>query len=313
MAFNPFGWTRRLYLLALTGVLGTLLILCALPARAEDDDHRHLRPACLLVDTDAATDDFRAIAVLFPNRHLRAVVVTEGISSVSNGSTAVALLLAGGQSFAPVIQGLAAASPAVYDWLPDARKAAERLNNYLATAVPFAGNPDNLKLALLRALRGCERLEVIVLGPWTSFVQYGPMLRPLIHRVVASGRPLSENNPDNFNCVYDQTACEQADHLLHSFRHVSWVDLPGDGMSYAPTTQMVEQLAGAGLPALLRALLNADTSQWLGGTRLWDDTAALYLLEREKFKPVGAHYEPAVDEDKLRGELVKAINAGSSE
>ena len=61
---------------------------------------------------------FRAFAVLFPHRDLRAVVVTEGIASVPRGSTAIALFLASGQSFAPVIPGLAAAAPPAYDWLP---------------------------------------------------------------------------------------------------------------------------------------------------------------------------------------------------
>src|SRR5690348_327677 len=181
---------RTAYLAVLCMAVG-LAAWASAPARADDDDeHRSATQRCLVVDTDAATDDFRAFAALFPNRDLRAVVVTEGISTVRNGSTAIALLLASGPSFAPIIPGLAASAVPAYDWLPAARAAAERLNNYLKTPVPFAGNPDKLKLALLHALRGCRRVDVLVLGPWTSFVEYGPMLRSVIHRVVASGRPL---------------------------------------------------------------------------------------------------------------------------
>jgi inosine-uridine nucleoside N-ribohydrolase len=260
-----------------------------------------------MVDTDVATDDFRAFATLFPHRDLRAVVVTEGISSVPRGSTAIALFLASGQSFAPVIPGLAAATPPAYDWLPGARAAAERINGFLVGSVPFAASPNGLKLALAAALKDCDRVDVLVLGPWSSFVHYAPMLRPLIRRVVASGRPVAENNPDNFNCVYDQPACDKADKFLRTIRTAVWVDLPSDGTSYPPTQEMVNQLAGAGMPGLLRAALNFDPSQWMG-TRLWDDTAALYVLAPEHFRANGAHLEPVIDEETLRAALVNAIN-----
>jgi hypothetical protein len=309
MASNLVVWTRSIVrCCTVAGLLTGLAGLCSEPAWAGDDDRRHTRQTCLVVDTDVATDDFRAFAVLFPNRDLRAVVVTEGISTVQKGSTAIALFLASGQSFAPVIPGLAATSPPAYDWLPPVRDAAERLNNFLGASVPGAATPDNLKLALLAAVKGCHRLDVLVLGPWSSFIEYAPMLRPLIHRVVASGRPLIENNADNFNCVYDQPACAKADKLVRTIRNAVWVDLPADGSSYPPTPEMVKQFADTRMPGLLRAVLNADPAQWLG-TRLWDDTAALYLLVPEHFKASGAHFEPAIDEETLRSELVKAINA----
>src|SRR5262245_34119747 len=99
MASEPFGWMNRmLRCVAVAGLLSGWAGVCALPAGAEDGNHRHSRQACLVVDTDVATDDFRAIAALFPARDFRAVVVTEGISSVPRGSTAISLFLASGQS-----------------------------------------------------------------------------------------------------------------------------------------------------------------------------------------------------------------------
>lgn len=304
MVSNLFGWMNRAVRCCL--VVG-VAALVSTPGWAGDLKLKHFGESCLIVDTDVATDDFRAFAMLFPYRDLRAVVVTEGISSVARGSTAIALFLASGQSFAPVIPGLAAAAPPAYDWLPAAREAAQRINKLLAASVPFADSPDKLKLSLAAALKGCLRIEVLVLGPWSSFVQYAPMLRPFIRRVVASGRPLSENNPDNFNCVYDQPACEKADRFLRTTRNAVWVDLPADGVSYPPTQEMVDQVIGTGMPGLLREALNADPSQWLG-TRLWDDTAALYVLAPEHFRLNGAHFEPAIDETALRAEWVKAVN-----
>ena len=51
----------------------------------------------------------------------------------------------------------------------------------------------------------------------------------------------------------------------------------------------------------------------LGAPSGWDDTAALYLLAPEDFAAKGAHLEPAIDEETLRSELVKAINATPSD
>jgi len=128
---------RKIGSFALNGLLIVLASLYVGLACAGDDDRRHSAASCLVVDTDVATDDFRAFAVLFPHRDLRAVVVTEGISSVPRGSTAIALYLGSGQAFAPVIPGLAAANPPVYDWLPAARAAAERINNFVARHAPL--------------------------------------------------------------------------------------------------------------------------------------------------------------------------------
>jgi hypothetical protein len=297
---------------AVAGLLAGLSGLCTEPAWAEHDKDRHSRHVCLVVDTDAATDDFRALAVLFPNRDIRAVVVTEGIASVPRGSTAIALFMASGQSLAPVIPGLAAAAPPAPDWLLPAREAAERMNNFLDDSVPYAASPDKLKLALLNALKGCRRVDLVVLGPWSSFVEYARMLRPLVRRVIASGRPVKENDEENFNCLYDQPACDKADEILRRFRSAVWVDLPRGGPPYAPTVEMVDQLAGAGMPGLLRAALNADLSQWIE-TRLWDDTAALFVLAPEHFARHGGHFEPIIDEETLRTELVEAINAAPAD
>src|SRR3954470_21940038 len=156
MASNFLGWTNTVVRCStIAGLLIGLTGLCTERAWSDDDDHRHSGRTCLVVDTDVATDDFRAFAVLFPHRDLTTVVVTEGISRVPNGSTAIALFLASGQSLAPVIPGLSAATPPVYDWLQGARDAAELMNNLLRASAPSAASSDKLKLSLLAAVRGC--------------------------------------------------------------------------------------------------------------------------------------------------------------
>jgi hypothetical protein len=296
----------RLSATALAIALGWLGI--GVPTLAADQPAADPR-GCLIVDTDAGLDDFRALAIIAPRRDIRAVVVTEGISSVPGGSTAVSLFLASRGPTPPVIPGLASATPPPYDWLPAVRAGAERLNNFLHAAVPFGGNPNRLTHDVAAAVRGCPRVDLLALGPWSSFLRYASALGPNLH-VVASGRPFAENNPDNFNCEYDLPACRDAVSPLNRSRGTVFVDLPAPGPTptYAPTEAMVAQFAETGMPGLLRAALQVDPGQWLE-TRLWDDAAALYLLSPQSFTPQGQHRIPAIPENQFRTAAVNAINA----
>ena len=52
------------------------------------------------------------------------------------------------------------------------------MNNFLHAAVPFAGNPDRLTHDVGTATRGCGKIDVLALGPWTSYLRYAPALGP---------------------------------------------------------------------------------------------------------------------------------------
>ncbi len=294
----------RLSLTALVLAMGWVGI--GVPTLAADRPAADQR-ACLIVDTDVGLDDYRALAVLLPAREVRAVVVTEGISAVPGGATAVSMFLASRGDMPPVFAGLASERPPAYDWLPAVRAGAERMNDFLHTAVPFGGSPDRLTRDIRAAVLGCGAVDVLVLGPWTSYVRYAAALGPNVH-VVASGRSFAENNPDNFNCEYDLSACRAA--TLSSGLDAVFVDLPPAGAepTYDPTEAMVARIDQAGMPGLLRAALRVDPTQWLG-TRLWDDAAALYLIAPKKFAPQGRHVEPAVPEGEFRDLVINAINA----
>lgn len=270
-----------------------------------------LERGCTVVDTDAGLDDFRALAVLLPGRDVRAVVLTEGVAGVQNGATAVSMFLASRGVTPPVITGLASANPPDYDWLPAARAGAERLDNYFHDAVSFGGDPSRLKHDVGAALTGCTRVELLVLGPWTSYLKYVYNLGSRVD-VVVSGLSFAENNSDNFNCDYDIAACKAAVPLLKAnAKSTAYVELPpaGDPLTYDPTEAWVAQFEGTGMPGLLRTALQVDPSQWLG-TRLWDDAAALFVLAPGNFRKVGGHYSPAVSETTFRTLLANAINAG---
>jgi inosine-uridine nucleoside N-ribohydrolase len=301
--------TRRRGRLSVTAVaLAMGWVGVGVPTFAADQPAASPR-ACLIVDTDAGLDDYRALAILLPQRDVRAVVVTEGISSVQGGSTALSMFLASRGQTPPVIPGLASEAPPAYDWLPAVRAGAERMNNFLHAAVPFGGNPNRLTRDVSAAVRGCAKIDLLALGPWTSYLRYAPALGPNVH-VVASGRSFAENNPDNFNCEYDVSACRNAFAVLARGRGTVFVDLPPAGaeLTYTPTEAMVAQFDHAGMPGLLRAALQVDPTQWLD-TRLWDDAAALYLGTPQNFTPQDQHLIPAIPENQFRAQVISAINA----
>ncbi len=265
--------------------------------------------ACLIVDTDVGLDDFRAVAALLPQREVRAVVVTEGVASVPRGSTAISMFLGAGTQTPPVIPGLASANPPDYDWLPVARAGAERINNFFASAIAFDQSSYGLSQKVHDAVRGCWRVDVLVLGPWTSFNRYAGELGTNVH-VTVSGLSYAEDHVDSFNCAYDVAACQAAVPLLRKVRSTVYVDLPaytGDDPTYDPTAEMIAQYDTKGVPGLQRASHLLDPSGWLG-TRLWDDAATLYLFKPQAFVRRGAHFEPAVSEATFRNLLVALTN-----
>lgn len=298
---------RLVALLSLAFLLGS----ASTPFTAAAGDSQAQHATCLVVDTDAGLDDYRAIGALLPGRDVTAVVVTEGISGVPGGSTATSMFLGSGQDAPPVIAGHASPTPPDYDWLPAARAGAERLNYFLGASVPYAGQPADLRRELLAAVQGCHTVDVLVLGPWTSFNSYAKVLGYRLGDVVVSGLPIAENHVDNFNCEYDLAACRGADKALRLADSAVWVDLPpSTDFSYDPTEEMIGRFEQVGLPGVLRAAMLQTPAEWVGFTRLWDDAATLYVLDRRNFARVGKHVEPKIGEDRFRELLIRATNAG---
>lgn len=268
---------------------------------------------CVLVDTDAALDDFRAIAALARTVRIIGVVTTEGIATPEKGAAAIAHLLAVADVERPisVLVGLSSAEPSKESWLPEVRANAERLNGFLAAAVPMPGRPQVLADEVERLAGSCSDVRVVVLGPWTSFLRYQPRLAGKLRQVVTQGLPLADvpvGRSPGFNCRYDLPACRQVNERFAPTGGVVWVDVPRNATpAYAPTLEMVEQLGAKGLPGTLRALLLANRDAWKEAL-MWDDSAALYLLHPDQFTPKGAHQEPTASPAEVRNLWLNAAN-----
>jgi hypothetical protein len=253
---------------------------------------------CLLVDTDAGLDDFRALAALLPHQVPAAVVVTEGIASAPRGALAVALVLAAAVpgNGPPLIVGDRSPSPIAPSWLAAARDNAERLNGFLPQALALP-RWEQWPEVLARALEGCQQIRLVQLGPWTSFARYRHLLDGRLTDVVVQGPPPDGDRPAGFNCRYDRSACREASRRLGP--QVTWVDLPESGPAYGPTMAMLTALPTVGLPGLLRATMVRDPGPW-EDTEMCDDAVAVFLAHPEVFERRGSCWEPRVSPDELR-------------
>jgi inosine-uridine nucleoside N-ribohydrolase len=208
--------------------------------------------SCIVIDSDAGLDDFRAVAALaalgprVPAQRIAAVVVTEGLARTAEGAGAMeAFLRNSGLDEVPVVQGIPpnpkrqfrVESPLPYD-LPTWRENTERLNGMLPAPVrstdPAVGD---VAVGLRRHTEECRSISLLVIGPWTSFLRYAPDILERVERIIVQGRPYPDElggEPAGFNCTYDLDSCYAAFDLLvgrqqrtgRRFR-ATWVDIPG--------------------------------------------------------------------------------------
>lgn len=258
--------------------------------------------ACVLFDGDSNMDDLRALAVLWPHRRLAAVVTTDGIVSARAGAATVAQFFGGTREAAPVvIQGrdrfVASAAPPAWTWLAKTRADAERLATLFAAIVPFplpviVPRKGALGAAVAQAVADCSSVGVVITGPWSSFVAYHPAIVGKLKFAVVQGRsPDDPDDPkwDRVNCSFDRQACNDAVTALRS-TPVFWVDLSAAGPSYPITADLATALSDSGLGGRLKQVMQRD-GQW-HDQQIWDDGAALFLIDPTRFKLVGRHIEP---------------------
>jgi hypothetical protein len=296
---------------------------------------------CVIVDTDAHLDDIRAIAVLAASsKKVVAIITTEGIARAKEGKIAIEQFLARIGTKIPVIAGAQPnqqrdymADPHLSEW----RETAESLNGTLLNSnleqhfedskeQKQAADPSSIVDELSPLLKSCHHIELLVIGPWTSFMRYGPELLDHIDLIVAQGRPDPdelEGQPAGFNCLYDLNSCLAAYDLLvgrrlRMDRHLraNWVDIPHspvplgsadagiDAMGnpvyrYSPTPAWAADLQKLGNgAAVVSEILLKNPDRWKD-TSLWDDLTALYLLRPELFGNRGGHWEPQVSADTI--------------
>ena len=295
-----------------------------------------LQARCIVVDSDAGLDDMRAIAALVSTGQIAAIVVTEGIARTEQGAGAIEELLKRGGISLPVVPGRSPSLARTHEEQPNLaawRANAERLDGLLPEPVkPTNSVPDDIGAKLVELTRHCRHVSLIVIGPWTNFMFYGPLLLEKIDRVIVQGRPDPdeiEGEPSGFNCTYDLESCLAAFDMLAGRRlrrdrrlKAVWVDIPhspeGCGMAepgvaptgervfaFSPTVSWYADLESAGgMGPVIADLLKANPDGW-SKTSLWDDLTVLYVRRPDLFKAGGGHLEPCIPAETARKLLAR--------
>lgn len=311
--------------------------------------------ACTLIDTDFDIDDMMAIPLVIGNRYVAGIITSEGYTLPQDGAAALSRLIAEpGQRPIPVIIGASShLSPEAIkkDWgqfVLDYRSMMGSAFALMSTALPPSPPADNnYAREVADVVADCKSVDILVIGTFTSFVNYSPAIRAKIRNVVIMGMPLRGDptqRPGNFsfNCEYDMRACETAFNkqlpgLTYFYVDPTRTDLDAAPVGhqetvYGPTYGMVDALDSRGLPNTLKqALVGIVRNGSLGAavegedywaidccfkaggkSLLWDQSAALFLVHPEAFRNVGGadgHYEPSVSPDDFRALWTRSTNA----
>ncbi|MEK7346595.1 MAG: hypothetical protein AAB176_12975 [Pseudomonadota bacterium] len=262
-----------------------LLLAMALVACADRPALQRHNEACVVIDNDYDIDDMMAMPMVVANKQVAAIVQSEGYSLPEVSAPALERLINGSAASPsdraiPVIVG-SRASESVdlsrWPWLGFFRDMMAHSNGLLSSKpAPRQSQPD-YPAQVAQAVSHCQSVSVLILGTYSSFVNYSPRIRHQIDKVVIMGKPMGQqatrHDKQSFNCAYDWPACRQAMGQLQGLKSF-FVDIPRiEGCRgpappvascYGPTLEMVQGLEGRGglreqgLPGRLRqALINA--------------------------------------------------------
>lgn len=240
--------------------------------------------SCVLIDNDYDIDDMMAIPLVIGNKHVAAIIQSEGYTLPESSTPAINELVNNlpdqpNQRKIPIIVGgqqMPSPDISQWPWLQFFRSMMN-LSNGLLTSLPTpaAANPNYVQ-AIVNATSECNKVSVLIIGTYTSFVNYSPALRNKIDKVVIMGQAIDDSSRtpgrESFNCRYDFPACQQAMGQLQGL-NTFFVDIPRfddchgtanpPSHCYNPSYEMVAGnnnvggLVESGLPGQLKqALMN---------------------------------------------------------
>ena len=242
------------------------------------------RAACVIIDNDYDIDDMMAIPLVIGNRYVASIIQSEGYTLPADGASALEQLVNNlpdqpNQRKIPIIVGGYQAGTkdlTPWPWLPFFRSMMNLSNGLLDTVpAPAQANPVYAQ-QVADSVANCANVSVLVIGTYTSFINYSPLIRGKIDKVIIMGQALGDDSAapgrESFNCRYDLPACKTAMTQLIGLNKY-FVDIPRidycytgtpSADCYSPSHKMVAGTAGSGgiggggLPSRLKQALMND-------------------------------------------------------
>jgi inosine-uridine nucleoside N-ribohydrolase len=197
--------------------------------------------SCVLIDNDYDIDDMQAIPLVIGNKYVAAIIQSEGYTLPEEGAAAVAQLVNNlpdqpNQRKIPIIVGAKQGASgnqnlSTWPWLPFFRSMMN-LSNGLLTALPTPAPTDPAYVnKVVESVANCQSVSILVIGTYTSFINYIDLIRAKVDRVVIMGQAIGDNSrtpgKNSFNCNYDLPACQRAMVQLEGL-NTFFVDIPRD-------------------------------------------------------------------------------------
>jgi len=234
--------------------------------------------SCVLIDNDYDIDDMMAIPLVIGNQHVAAIIQSEGYTYPESSAPAINQLINNlpdqpNQRKIPIIVGASQAQSkdiSQWPWVQFFRSMMNLSNGLLSSApTPVAADPT-YATQVVNSLASCKNVSVLIIGTYTSFINYSPLIRNKISKVVIMGQAIGDTSRtptrESFNCSYDLPACQQAMVQLQNL-NTFFVDIPRisgcdtanpPSSCYSPSYEMVAGdngiggLVNPGLPSRLK-------------------------------------------------------------
>lgn len=235
--------------------------------------------SCVLIDNDYDIDDMMAIPLVIGNKYVAAIIQSEGYTYPESSTPAINQLVNNipdqpNQRKIPIIVGASQTQSrdiSKWPWVNFFRSMMNLSNGLLESLPTPAQSNPGYQQQVVDSLASCKSVSVLIIGTYTSFINYSPLIRNKIDKVVIMGQPIGDTsrtpNRDSFNCEYDLPACQQAMEQLKGL-NTFFVDIPRfddchgtanpPSHCYNPSYEMVagnngiDGLVNSGLPARLK-------------------------------------------------------------
>lgn len=263
---------------------------------------------CTVIDHDGSFDDLRAIMALNCNSKVTHILFSEGVtrphSSFKNYQFLKNIYFP--KSTTQAYNGVEINKSLNTFWRK-VRTRDEALNGFLKNDLKVSQDAiKELDFLAKDLLNRCSSVDVVILGPYTSAVQYLPKIDNILNTVYTFGN----SNPKYFNCWYNKNSCTSV--FTQFFKKIRGVELPktdGNRNQYTYSYNFVDQLKSNQNLNILYQIFHADKSGWQNKEVLfWDDAVALFYLKPHLFKSKNNLFEPAIDRKTFESIFLNTLN-----
>jgi Inosine-uridine preferring nucleoside hydrolase len=230
-------YSKVFFLKIIILLLATLTFSTSEAGSKAQSERLGMRNSCVIIDNDFDIDDMMAIPLVIGSKHVAAIIQSEGYTLPGEGAAAVNELVnftkgQHNQRKIPIIVGGSQAeNPNLmrWPWLPFFRSMMNVSNGLIAA--PEAAWPANLDYPekVSDAVANCKKVSILIIGTYTSFINYSQLIKDKIDKVVIMGQQIGDESRtrgrESFNCNFDLNACKLAMDQLSQL-NAFFVDIP---------------------------------------------------------------------------------------